>query len=72
MSKLTVKINDEWDFNGLEGELVSGIVCQDCGEIVRFAYEQMGYSQRHGFAIYCYCEKCVRGEIKPALTCHVG
>jgi len=71
MSRLTTRINGEWDFNSLEGERVRGFVCHKCGEIVPLVYEQKAWGMRYGIGLYHFCPNCFTGDTKTALTCRI-
>ena len=72
MSRLTTKVNSEWDSSSLEGERISGIVCHSCGYIVPLTYQQLGFGMRYGLAIHTYCPNCFKGDKETALTCRIG
>ena len=72
MSRLTRKINGEWDFDSLVGARQGGVVCHNCGEIVKLTYAQRAYGERYGLGFYYFCPECFQGDTKTALTCSIG
>lgn len=72
MARLTRKINGMWDWASIEGEPVGGIVCHNCGEIMKLLYEQLAFGERYGRAIYGFCHQCFSGDKETSPTWRVG
>jgi hypothetical protein len=68
LPRLTTKINGLWDFNSEVGDPLEhrgGIVCDNCGEIVKLAYiPETGSKPR--------CSKCYEGDKDTALAVSFG
>jgi len=72
MSRLTRKINVEWDFNSLEGERTAGIVCSGCGSIVPLTYQKRSWGERFGVTFYGYCPDCFDEDRETVEDCYIG